>query len=247
VQSRACGWLPMKAVARIGCCIHCCTAAHLPGESSQEGGSPQLLALRWLPPREPAIPVAFAPTRLGPLSTELSAAGGKAFQAFVPLTSGLLHMPRVLRGWPLTRLSEHDGLLICAIRSDARCSGVMVTIAPKQPSATLSHDLLILSDLHSHPLPARSGNLNTQLGKGADGSGRWWLYRWVAVFPCCLASRGHRVPAYAVRSAGDTSTQNSWLSTLAHHREHVLILVAWPAAAPWRPSRRAGPPSGPLW
>jgi len=140
----------MKAVARIGC-IHCCTAAHLPDESSQVGGCPQLLALRWLPPREPAVPVAYALTQLGPLNTELSAVGGSAFQAFVPLVSGLLHMPKVLRRWPLTRLSEHDGLLICAIRSDARCAGVMVTIAPKQPSATLSHDLLILSDLHSHP------------------------------------------------------------------------------------------------
>jgi hypothetical protein len=70
-------------------------------------------ALRWLPPREPAVPVAYAPTQLGPLNTELSAAGGSAFQAFIPLTSGLLHMPKVLLGWPLT-LSEHDGLLICA-------------------------------------------------------------------------------------------------------------------------------------
>jgi hypothetical protein len=112
--------------------------------------SPQLLVLRWLPPGEPAEPVAYALTQLGPLNTELSAAGGSAFQAFVPLTSGLLHMPSVLRGWPLTRLSEHDGLLICAIRSDARCAGVIVTIAPKQPSATFRDDRLILSDLHSH-------------------------------------------------------------------------------------------------
>jgi hypothetical protein len=109
--------------------------------------APQLLVLRWLPPGEPAEPVAYALTQLGPLNTELSAAGGSAFQAFVPLTSGLLHMPSVLRGWPLTRLSEHDGLWICAIGSDARCAGVIVTIAPKQPSATFRHDLLILSDL----------------------------------------------------------------------------------------------------
>jgi hypothetical protein len=45
-----------------------------------------------------------------PLNTELSAAGGGTFQAFVPLTSGLLHMPEILGGWPLTGLSEHDGL-----------------------------------------------------------------------------------------------------------------------------------------
>jgi len=126
------------------------------------GGSPQLLVLRWLPPREPAIKVANALTQLGPLNTELSAAGGSAFQAFVPLMSGLLHMPKVLRRWPLTGLSVHDGLLICAIRSDARCAGAMVTIAPKQTSATISHYSLILSDLHSHPPPARSGNLNTR-------------------------------------------------------------------------------------
>jgi hypothetical protein len=83
------------------------------------GSSPQPLLLRWLPPREPAIPVAYALTELGPLYTELSAAGGRAFQAGVPLTTGLLHMPKVLRGRPLTGLPEHDGLLICAIRSDA--------------------------------------------------------------------------------------------------------------------------------
>src|ERR1022692_516380 len=119
----------MKAVARIGCCTHCCTAAHLPDESSQAGGSPQLLALRWLSPREPAIPVAYALTQLGP--------------------------PNVL----LARLlSEHDGPLICAICSDApRYVGVMLTVSPKQPSATLSHDLMILSDLHPHLLPAQSG------------------------------------------------------------------------------------------
>jgi hypothetical protein len=76
--------------------------------------SPQVLVLRWLPPREPAIQAAHALTQLGPLNTELSAAGGSAFQAGVPLTSSLLHMPKVLRGWPLTRLSVHEGLLIRA-------------------------------------------------------------------------------------------------------------------------------------
>jgi hypothetical protein len=58
--------------------------------------------------------VAYGPAKRGPLKTELSAAGGSAFQAFVPVTGGLLHMPKVLLGWPLT-LSEHNGLLICAI------------------------------------------------------------------------------------------------------------------------------------
>jgi hypothetical protein len=129
-------------------------------------GSPQLLVLRRLPPREPAIQAAHALTQRGPLNTELSSAGSSAFQAGVPLTSGLLHMPDVLRGWPLTGLPVHGGLLICAIRSDARCPGVMVTVSPKQPSATISHDLLILSDLHPHPLPARSGNLNTRAAEG---------------------------------------------------------------------------------
>jgi hypothetical protein len=62
--------------------------------------------------------VAYAFTQLGPLNTELSAAGGSALQACIPLTTGLLYMPKVLLGW-LTRLSEHDGLLICAIRPDA--------------------------------------------------------------------------------------------------------------------------------
>jgi len=108
---------------------------------------PRLLALRWLPPREPAIQVAYALTQFVPLNTELSATGSSALQAVVPLTAGLLHMPKVLRGWPLTRLSEHDSLLICAIVLTP-VAGVIVTISPKQPSATLSYDFLILSDLH---------------------------------------------------------------------------------------------------
>jgi hypothetical protein len=46
------------------------------------------------------------------LNTELSAAGGSAFHAVVPLTAFLLYMPKIL----LARLlSEHYGLLICAI------------------------------------------------------------------------------------------------------------------------------------
>jgi|ERR1035438_1555464 hypothetical protein len=159
----------MPWVTRLGCCTHCCTAAHLPDESSQAGGSPQLLALRWLSPREPAIPVAYALTQLGPSNIELSVAGGSAgggaFQAFVPLTS---FPPNVL----LARLlSEHDGPLICAICSDApRYVGVMLTVSPKQPSATLSHDLMILSDLHPHLLPAQSGTSERPSGRrlGAD-------------------------------------------------------------------------------
>jgi hypothetical protein len=64
--------------------------------------------------------VAYALTQLGPSDTELSAAGGSAggsaFQACGPLTSFLLYTPKVL----LARLlPEHDGLLICAICSDA--------------------------------------------------------------------------------------------------------------------------------
>ncbi len=63
-----------------------------------------------------AIQVAYSLTQLGPLNTELSAAGGSAFHAVVPLTTFLLYMPKVL----LARLlSEHYGLLICAICSDA--------------------------------------------------------------------------------------------------------------------------------
>jgi hypothetical protein len=66
------------------------------------GGNPQLLVLRWLPPGEPVIQVAHALTQLGTLNTELSAAGGRAFQAFVPLMSDMLCTPKILWGWPLT-------------------------------------------------------------------------------------------------------------------------------------------------
>jgi hypothetical protein len=81
----------------------------------QVGGGPQMLALRGLSPREPAIPVAYALAQLGPLNTEISAAGGSALQARVLITASLLCLPEVsLRVW----WSEQDGLLICAISSD---------------------------------------------------------------------------------------------------------------------------------
>jgi len=47
----------------------------------------------------------------------------------------------------VTGVVAHDSLLICAIVLTP-VAGVIVTIPPKQPSATLSYDFLILSDLH---------------------------------------------------------------------------------------------------
>jgi len=60
----------------------------------------RLLALRRLPPREPAEPVAYALAQLGPLNTELSAAGGSPLQVRVVLAAKLLCLMKVsLRGW----------------------------------------------------------------------------------------------------------------------------------------------------
>jgi hypothetical protein len=67
-------------------------------------------------PRQPAIPVAYALAQSSGrlLNTELSAAGGLAFQAFVSFTASLLYVPSILMRWWL----EHDGLLICVIGTD---------------------------------------------------------------------------------------------------------------------------------
>jgi len=70
------------------------------------------LALRWLSPREPAIPVAHPSAQLGLLDAELSVAGRSALQACVLFAASLLCLAKVsLRCWRV-----QDGLLICAVR-----------------------------------------------------------------------------------------------------------------------------------
>jgi hypothetical protein len=96
-------------------------------DRSQVGGGLQLLALRRLPPHEPPIPVAYPLAQLGPLNTELSAAGGSALQVRVALTASLLCLPKVLlRVW----WYEQDGLLICAVSSDDAVADVVLMISP---------------------------------------------------------------------------------------------------------------------
>jgi hypothetical protein len=75
---------------------------------------PQVLALRLLSTREPAIPVAYSLAQPRPVNAELSAAGGIALQPRVLFTASLLCPPKVsLRFWGI-----QDGLLTCAISSD---------------------------------------------------------------------------------------------------------------------------------
>lgn len=57
---------------------------------------PQVLSLRRLPPGKPAVPAADALTQLWRVSTELIEASAIARQARVPITGGLLCLPKVM-------------------------------------------------------------------------------------------------------------------------------------------------------
>lgn len=119
------------------------TAAHPPNGSCQVGGDPQLLTPRGLLPRKPPVPVGYALAQFGPLGTELST-GDRRVRKAITVS---------LRIW----LSEHDYLLIGAVRSDSAIAGVVPMISLHTDIGLLfSRDLLIRRDLQSRRLPAQS-------------------------------------------------------------------------------------------